>query len=125
MADLQDFILRKASQSNTDILVISEKLCHIQDAKPAPKGDQAAYAHTVNAPAPSLSLGGGLIYSPRCCSRSGIEHSWAAPEGACACVCVRACRVCVVRVGSVVCAEMRAECRGESGGVACVCGRGL
>jgi hypothetical protein len=30
--------------------------------------DQAAYAHTVKAPAHSLSLGGGpsLIYSPKC-----------------------------------------------------------
>ena len=38
-------------------------------------------------------------------------------------VCVYVPGVCVVRVGCVVCADMRAECRGESGGVAFVCGR--
>ena len=67
----------------------------IQIAEPAPKGDQAASAHTVKAPAPSLSSGGGLIYSPRCGSWSGIEHSWAAQRGACACVCVYVSGVCV------------------------------
>ena len=29
-------------------------------AKPTPKGDQAVFAHTIKAPAPSLSLGGGV-----------------------------------------------------------------
>jgi hypothetical protein len=63
-------------------------------------GDQAEKAHTMKAPAPTLSLGGGLIYSLRCCRWTGIEHSWAAPEGS---VRVR------VRVGRVVCAGMRVE----------------
>ena len=31
---------------------------HIQDGKPAPKGEQAAHAHTLKEQAPSLSLGG-------------------------------------------------------------------
>ena len=31
----------------------------IHYAKPTPKGDQAVFAHTIKAPAPSLSLGGG------------------------------------------------------------------
>ena len=35
-----------------------------QFTKPAHRADQAAFAHTMKAPAPSLSLGGGLIYSP-------------------------------------------------------------
>ena len=93
-----------------------------QYAKPTPRGDQAADPHTVKAPAPSLSLGGGLIYGPRCCSRSGIEHSWVAPRGACACVCGYVSGVRVVRVGCVVCVGMWVECGGGGcGGVASVC----
>ena len=33
-----------------------------QFTKPAHRADQVAFAHTMKAPAPSLSLGGGLIY---------------------------------------------------------------
>ena len=53
-----------------------------QFTKPAHRADQAAFAHTMKAPAPSLSLGGGLIYSPRCCTWDQIEHSPASHRGA-------------------------------------------
>jgi hypothetical protein len=45
----------------------------------------------MKAPAPSLSLGGGLIYSTRCCTWDQIEHSPALHRGAFerVCVCVR------------------------------------
>ena len=62
-----------------------------QNAKPAPKGDQAAYAHTVKAPAPSLSLGGGALGVV-----AGLGSSIAGPRrGARVRVFVCTCRVCV------------------------------
>jgi hypothetical protein len=66
-----------------------------QFTMPAHRADQAAFAHTVKAPAPSLSLGGGLIYSPRCCTWDQIDHSLASHRGArwrvCVCVCKGEC----------------------------------
>ena len=59
-----------------------------QFTKPAHRADQVAFAHTMKAPAPSLSLGGGLIYSPRCCTWDQIEHSPASHRGAFERVCV-------------------------------------
>jgi hypothetical protein len=42
----------------------------------------AVFAHTVNAQAPSSSMGGSLIYSPRYCMWDYIEHSLACHRGA-------------------------------------------
>ena len=75
----------------------------IQNAKPAPKGDQAAYVHTVKAPGPSLSLGveAGL--------RSSIAGQCRGPGGrARACVCT--CRVCVCACACRVCSVCGDEC---------------
>ena len=53
-----------------------------QFTKPAPGAGQAAFVYTVKAPAPVLSLGGVLIYSPRCCTWDWIECSSASHRGA-------------------------------------------
>ena len=75
-------------QRHIHILSTSHCINIYQFTKPAHRADQAAFAHTMKAPAPSLSLGGGLIYSPRCCTWDQIEHSPASHRGAFERVCV-------------------------------------
>jgi hypothetical protein len=62
-----------------------------EPAPTCPQGpDQSAFAHTVKAPVPSLSLGVGLIYNLRWPTWDRIEQSLASHRGARGRVCVRA-----------------------------------
>ena len=79
---------RKDVQARGRAHTLTNTLKSHQFTKPAHRADQAAFAHTMKAPAPSLSLGGGLIYSLRCCTWDQIEHSPASHRGAFERVCV-------------------------------------